>query len=113
MVRGGGPASPGAPPRAAPRRPRLSARARDILGMLAVTGLLVAAALCYVFLHLQVLRVGYQVEALRRERAALAEQGRALALEVAGLRSVKRVEEVARGTLGMVPPAPGQIIVVR
>ena len=108
----GAPAAP-ARARARARRHVLSARTREFLAMVVVIGLLVGAVLCYVFLHLQVVRVGYEVERLRRERAALSEQGRTLRLEVAGLRSVKRVEEVARGTLGMVAPAPGQVIVVR
>lgn len=104
-----------APPRGRVREGRriLSVRTREFLAMVAVVGLLVGAVLCYVFLHIQVVRVGYEVERLRQERAALSEQGRTLTLEVAGLRSVKRVEEVARGALGMVAPAPGQVIVVR
>jgi cell division protein FtsL len=99
--------------RARARRRTLSVRTWDLLAMVAVIGLLVGIALFYVFLHLQVVRVGYEVERFRHERAALVEQGRTLTLEVAGLRSVKRVEEYARGTLGMVTPAPGQVIVVR
>jgi len=92
---------------------RLSARTRELLALLGTGALLVAVVLLYVFQHIQVVRLGYEGERLRRERAALVEQGKILTLEVAGLRAVKRVEEVARGELGMVTPAPGQIIVVR
>ncbi len=91
----------------------LSARTRELLASLATGILLVGAVLFYVFQHIQVVRLGYEVERLRRERAALVEQGKVLTLEAAGLRAVKRVEEVARNELGMVTPAPGQVIVVR
>lgn len=96
-----------------PARAMLSARTREILAMVATGGLLVLAALLYVFLHIQVVRLGYEVEQLRRERAALVEQGKVLALEVGALRAVKRVDGIARGELGMVTPEPGQVIVVR
>jgi cell division protein FtsL len=106
-------AAPGARVGARARRPVLSVRAQELLAMVATVALLVGAVLFYVFQHLQVVRVGYEVERLRRERATLVEQARALSLEAAGLRAVKRVEEVARGHLGMVAPAPGQVTVVR
>ena len=98
---------------ASARRPILSARTQELLAMTATVALLVGAVLFYVFQHLQVVRLGYEVERLRGERAALVEQGRALSLEAARLRAVKRVEAVARGQLGMVAPAPGQVTVVR
>lgn len=91
---------------------RLPPRTRELLGLVATGALLVAVVLFYVFLHIQVVRLGYEVERLRRERATLVEQGKILTLEVASLQAVKRVEGVARGQLGMVTPAPGQVIVV-
>ncbi len=104
-----------APPRVAirARRLRLSARTRELLDLLATGALVVGVVLFYVFQHIQVVRLGYQVERLRHERAALVEQEKTLGLEAASLRAVKRVEEIARGDLGMVTPGPGQVIVVR
>jgi cell division protein FtsL len=94
-------------------RPALAwARARGLLATAATIALLVGAALFYVFQHIQVVRLGYEVERLRRERAVLTEQEKALTLEAAGLRAVRRVEEVARNGFGMVEPAPGQVIIV-
>lgn len=106
-------AAAGARAEVRPRRPPVSARTRELLAMVATVALLVGAVLFYVFQHIQVVRLGYEVERLRLEQAALLEQGKALSLEAAGLRAVKRVEEVARGRLGMVAPVPGQVTVVR
>ncbi len=91
----------------------VSARTRELMALLTTGVLLVGVVLFYVFQHIQVVRLGYEVERLRRERGALLEQEKILTLEAARLRAVKRVEELARGGLGMVTPAPGQVIVVR
>ena len=103
----------GVRPSAQARRSLVSARTRELLATVATLALLVGAVLSYVFQHIQVVRLGYQVEGLRGERAALLEQEKTLTLEAARLRAVKHVEEVARGRLGMVSPAPGQVTVVR
>lgn len=103
----------GAPARVRARRPLVSARTGEFLALLATGALLVGVVLFYVFQHIQVVGLGYEVERLRGERAALVEQGKVLTLRGASLRAVKRVEELARGELGMVAPAPGQVIVVR
>jgi cell division protein FtsL len=95
------------------RRSLVSPRTRELLAVVATGALLVGAVLFYVFQHIQVVRLGYEVARLRRERAVLLDQEKALTLEVGRLRAVKRVEEVARGRLGMVTPAPGQVTVVR
>ncbi len=106
-------AAAGVRPGVQDRRSLFSARTRELVAMVATLALLVGAVLSYVFQHIQVVRLGYEVAGLRQDRAALLEQEKALTLEAARLRAVKRVEEVARGRLGMVTPAPGQVTVVR
>ncbi len=78
--------------------------------ILRVGGILVLGLLIYVWQHVQVVRFGYQVERLRAVRATLIQEGKALSVELGRLRSLKRVEEIARGKLGMVNPVPGQIV---
>lgn len=87
-------------------------RKRDLLPVLLVGVLLVAGALFYVWQHVQVVRLSYKVERLDSERASLAKRERELTLEVARLKSLRRVEEIARGQLGMVTPAPGQLYLI-
>lgn len=71
------------------------------------------ALLYYVWQHTQVVRLGYQVERLRAARVTLIQEGKALGVELSRLRSLKRVEEFARRRLGMVNPAPRQIILLQ
>lgn len=77
-----------------------------------VGGILLLGLLFYVWQHVQVVRLGYQVERLRAARAALIQEEKGLRVELGRLRSLKRVEGLARGTLGMVNPVSGQIILV-
>ena len=57
-------------------------------------------------------RLGYQVEGLSGERAGLIRQQKELRLEVARLKSLRRVEEIARQQLGLTSPKPGQMVAV-
>jgi cell division protein FtsL len=98
---------------------RLSVRHRvervrriSLLPGLLVGGILLLGVLFYVWQHIQVVRLGYVIERLRTERAAALQRGRELALEIAQLKSLKRVEEVARTRLGMVTPTRGQLVMV-
>lgn len=76
-------------------------------------GLLVlAGALVYVWQHTQVVRLGYEIERLRETRAALEQERKALRLEMGQLRSLRRVEAIARTRLGMVTPKPGQVVLI-
>ncbi len=77
------------------------------LGVLALAG-----ALFYVWQHTQAVRLGYEIERLRETRAALEQEHKSLRLEIGQLRSLRRVEEVARTRLGMVTPKPGQIVLI-
>lgn len=74
--------------------------------------LVLAGALCYVWQHTRVVRLGYEIERLRETRAALEQEHKSLRLEMGQLRSLRRVEEVARTRLGMVTPKPGQIVLI-
>ncbi|MFQ5881141.1 MAG: septum formation initiator family protein [Candidatus Methylomirabilales bacterium] len=87
-------------------------RSQQLRSMLLVSGVLLLGLLFYVWQHIQVVRLGYQIERLRAERVTLIQEGKALRLELGQLRSLKRVEEIARRELGMVNPVPGQIILV-
>ncbi len=76
-------------------------------------GLLVlAVALLYVWQHIHVVRMGYEVEGLRHEKAALVQEYKSLRLELGQLQSMRRVEEIARNRLGMVTPKRGQVVLI-
>ena len=84
----------------------------DLLPSLLLGSLVLFGVLCYVWQPIQVVRLGYQIEGLAGERAGLIRQQKELRLEVARLKSLRRVEEIARRQLGLTNPKPNQVITV-
>ena len=58
----------------------------------------------------EIIRIGYQTEALQRERARLTAARTELAVEVERLSRVERIERIATDRLGMRRPRPDQRI---
>ena len=116
MVRGQGTAA-----LTAVRRDRASAflkpgvdqiRRFDLLPSILAGSLVMGGVLFYVRQHIQVVRLGYQIERLQGERIALLRQEKELRFEVARLKSLRRVEEIARHQLGFTSPRHDQVILV-
>ena len=99
-------------PRPVLRRAWVRGESLEFLSTVALGVLILAAALLYVWQHTYVVRLGYEVERLRERQAALVQEHKGLRLELGQLRSLRRVEEVARKRLGMVTPGPGQVILM-
>ena len=74
---------------------------------------LVTAGLAHVGLRMKVVRLGYDISELSRERRALDEEHRRLQLERSLLRDPARIERLAREKLGMRRPDPAQLRVAR
>jgi cell division protein FtsL len=88
------------------------ARQRELWTSVAIAGLLVIALLFSAWQRTELLRHGYRVEQMQREKAAEAERGRQLRLEIDTLKSPKRIEALATGRLHLVAPARDEAIVI-
>ena len=84
----------------------------ESLSSLGLGILVLAGALFYVWQHTRVVRLGYEIERLRETQANLVQGHKSLRLELGQLRSLRRVEEIARARLGMGTPKPGQVVVL-
>jgi cell division protein FtsL len=73
---------------------------------------ILCGALFHVWQHIHVVRQGYAIERLRVTHAKLVQENKALRLEAGQLRSLRRVEEIARTRLGMVTPKAGQVVLI-
>jgi len=62
--------------------------------------------------HFELLRHGYEIEQMQRERAAEEETTRRLKLEIETLRSPKRIEAIATRQLRLIAPGPDDAIVI-
>lgn len=79
----------------------------------AVTLLAFVFLLCLLFYgwqHYQWIQYGYRIEDAQKKKDQLAEMARQLRIERATLRDPGRIDNIARSELGMVPPAPGQLV---
>lgn len=88
------------------------ARQRDLWKSVAVAVCLVLAFLFSAWQHFELLRHGYQVEELERQKAAEDDIGRRLRLEIDTLRSPKRIETLATERLHLVAPSRDEAIVI-
>jgi cell division protein FtsL len=78
----------------------------------AVGVFLVAVLLFSAWQHFELLRHGYRIEEMQKERASEEEINRHLRLEIDTLRAPSRIERLAIDRLGMVAPAAGDATVI-
>lgn len=74
---------------------------------------LCAFAVVYVWQSVNVIRLGYDVEQLKKEKARLVKMNEMLKIEVATLTSPDRIERIARARLGMRTPEDSQVVLVK
>jgi cell division protein FtsL len=87
-------------------------RHREMWASVAVGVFLVLVLLFSAWQHFELLRHGYRLEQMQRERAAEQEINRHLRLEIETLRSPARIERLATDRLQMVAPGPGDASVI-
>jgi cell division protein FtsL len=87
-------------------------RQRELWTSVGIACLLVLVLLFSAWQHFELLRHGYQVEELQRERALQEEFGRQYRLEIETLQSPKRIEAFATKRLHLVAPSQEEAIVI-
>jgi cell division protein FtsL len=83
---------------------------RDYIVVTALAAVFLFGLFAYGWQHYRWIQYGYRIEEAQKKKDQLAEMGRQLRLERASLRSPQRIDSIARGELGMVVPAPGQLV---
>jgi cell division protein FtsL len=89
-------------------RSRRGSLRRLILAFVAIAGLLL-----YVGGKVTIMRLGYQIEALEREKQELERANRSLRIEASSLTSPSRIEEIATKRLGMIRPPKDAVVIVK
>jgi cell division protein FtsL len=88
------------------------ARHRELWKSVALAAFLVVVLLFSAWQHFELLRHGYRVEQMQRERAAEDEAARQLRLEIDTLRAPQRIEALATRRLRLVAPTKDEAIVI-
>lgn len=87
-------------------------RQREMWRTAAVCVFLVGVLLFWAWQQFELLRHGYRLEQMQRDRAGETEINRHLRLEIDTLRSPVRIERLATDRLQMVPPGPDDASVI-
>ena len=87
-------------------------RQRELWKSVGIAGFLVLVLLVSAWQHFELLRHGYQVEELQRQRVAEEEISRRLKLEIDTLKAPKRIESLATQQLHLVTPSRDEAIVI-
>ena len=88
------------------------ARHRELWKSVALAAFLVVVLLFSAWQHFELLRHGYRVEQMQRERAAEEEAARQLRLQIDTLRAPQRIEALATRRLRLVAPSKDEAIVI-
>jgi hypothetical protein len=88
------------------------ARQRELWKTGAITGVLVLIVLFSAWQHFELLRHGYQVDEMQREKAREEEVARQYRLEIETLRAPKRIESLATAELHLVAPSGEDALVI-
>ena len=88
------------------------ARHRELWKSVALAAFLVVVLLFSAWQHFELLRHGYRVEQMQRERAAEEEAARQLRLAIDTLRSPQRIEALATRKLRLVAPSKDEAIII-
>jgi cell division protein FtsL len=87
-------------------------RQRELWKSVGIAGFLVLVLLFSAWQHFELLRHGYQVEEIKRQRAAEEETARRLRLEIDTLRAPQRIEKLATQQLHLVAPSRDEAVVI-
>ena len=87
-------------------------RLRDLWMSLGIGVVLVVVLLFSAWQHFELLRHGYRLEQMQRDRAAENDINRHLRLEMETLRSPQRIEKLATERLGMISPGTAEAVVL-
>jgi cell division protein FtsL len=87
-------------------------RQRQLWSLVGIAGFVVLVLLFSAWQHFELLRHGYQVEQMQKERVSEEDTARQLRLEIETLRSPKRIEALALQRLHLVAPTRNEAIVL-
>ena len=88
------------------------ARQRQLWRSVGIGLFLVVVLLFSAWQHFELLRHGYEIEEMQRQRAVEEETTRRLKLEIETLRSPQRIESLATEKLHLVAPARDEAVVI-
>ena len=94
-------------------RERDRRRTRELLALVLAAVPPTVVLFLAIWANLETVGLGYQLAGVSKNRDALLERKHRLEMDRAQAAALARVEPIARGTLGLVPPTLDQVILVK
>ena len=94
-------------------RERDRRRTRELVGLALAAVPPAVVLFLAIWANVETVRLGYQLANLARMKEALVERKHLLEMDRAQAAALARVEPIARGKLGLVPPTLDQVILVK
>ena len=82
---------------------------RNLYRTVALSSVIAAFFLLYIYQHFKCIDLSFQLEAARSERVDASALNSSLKLEIAGLSNPKRIDMIARYQLGLTETLPSQV----
>lgn len=95
-----------------PQKKRVRFKIKGFFLYLGYALLIVSLVFLYLWQHLRIKELGYELGKKEKERKVLMDRNQELESEASRLRSLKRIEEIARSRLGLEPSREGEIILL-
>ncbi len=86
---------------------------RGSVRMVLIVLLVITVLILYVAGKVSIVRLGYRIEALEREKKDLERANRSLRIEASSLSSPARIEEIAVKRMGMIMPPKENVVMVK
>ena len=97
-----------------PRDGRKESRRPNVLGLFVIfAALIICCSLFYVWSHIQMVNIGYEINQANRERNGLLQDQNKLKLQIATLMSPHHVEDIAKEELRLILPQASQLVIIK
>jgi cell division protein FtsL len=90
-------------------RPVEPVKMRKLYRTVALSGVVAAFFMLYIFQHFRCIDLSFQLEDVKAQQIEAASLNSSLKLEIAGLRNPMRIDVIARRQLGLTEPLPTQV----
>ena len=86
---------------------------KTALSLFVVVTIFISILIFFVWSRLQITHLGYQLSQANSTQQKLLKLNKQMKLEVASLKSLARIENIAKNQLGLINPEPHQVVFIK
>ena len=88
-------------------------RQKNTLSLFILITIFICSLIFFVWSRLQITYLGYQIPQANSEQQQLLKLNKQMKLEAASLKSLSRIESIAKNQLGLINPEPSQLVFIK